>query len=173
MEHATEKQTLTFGIRAVYLNISGVLISGLVFPLLTMLVYPQPQWQDAALFVKSFHPLQTATFFCGFFLVAGSLLTFIVLYLMARAEKKVWALSALAINMVFTADVFLNYLIPTTYEPYIAAGNRPETASVLVVFTMANPCSFAWAMEIYGWGGIGASFILMAFIFGNKGLKAP
>ncbi|KAF0235437.1 MAG: hypothetical protein FD181_3514 [Prolixibacteraceae bacterium] len=30
---------------------------------------------------------------------------------------------------------------------------------------MSNPVSFAWALEMYGWGGIGLSFIFMAFIF--------
>jgi hypothetical protein len=46
--------------------------------------------------------------------------------------------------------------------------NRPpELTAVLPVFTMANPGSFAWALEMYGWGGIGLSFVFMAFIFGK------
>jgi hypothetical protein len=36
---------------------------------------------------------------------------------------------------------------------------------------MANPGSFSWALEMYGWGGIGLSFIFMAFIF-DKGRYA-
>jgi hypothetical protein len=168
METTFRKETLRFGIIAIYLNIFGIIFSGLVFPVLTMILCPQPEWRDAELFVKSFHPLQTATFFCGFFLVIGSLLTFTVLYLTARTEKKIWALSALAINVLFTSVVFLNYIIQTTYVPYLAANNPPETASVLAVFTMANPGSFAWALEMYGWGGIGVSFIFMAFIFGKE-----
>jgi hypothetical protein len=154
-----------FGIKAVYMNIFGIVFSGLVFPLLTMLVCPQPLWKDADLFVHSYNPLQTATFFCGYFLVIGSLLTFIVLYLSASQEKKVRALSALAVNVVFTAIVFLNYIIQTTYVPYLAVNNPPETDFVLAVLTMANPGSLAWALEMYGWGGIGLSFVFMAFIF--------
>jgi len=156
-----------FGRMAVYVNIFGIIFSGLVFPVLSTLLYPQPRWQGAALFIQSFHPLQTATFFCGYFLVIGSLLTFIVLYKIAPEEKKLWALSGLLINVVFTAVVFLNYIIQTTYVPYLATNNPPETASVLAVFSMANPGSFAWALEMYGWGGIGLSFIFMAFIFEN------
>jgi hypothetical protein len=109
--------------------------------------------------------LQTATFFCGYFLVIGSLLTFVALYFSSGQSKKIWAFAGLAINVVFTAVVFLNYIIQTTYVPYLAANNPPETASVLAVFSMANPGSFAWALEMYGWGGIGLSFIFMAFIF--------
>jgi hypothetical protein len=130
-----------------------------------MIFTPQPPWRDAAMFVDSFHPLQTATFFCGYFLVIGSLLTFIVLYKTATEDKKIWALSGLVINVVFTSVVFLNYIIQTTYIPYLANNNPPETATILPVFTMANPGSFAWALEMYGWGGIGLSFIFMAFIF--------
>jgi hypothetical protein len=61
--------------------------------------------------------------------------------------------------------VFINYIIQTTYIPYLATHYPPETASILPAFTMANPGSFAWALEMYGWGGIGLSFILMAFTF--------
>ena len=167
MEKLVKESALRFGNAAVFTNIFGVIFSGLVFPVLTMVICPQPQWQGPELFIKSFHPLQMATFFCGFFLVIGSILTFITLFYLARATKKIWAMSALAINVLFTAVVFLNYIIQTTYVPYLAANNPSETAYLLAAFTMANPGSFAWALEMYGWGGIGLSFIFMAFIFGN------
>lgn len=35
-------------------------------------------------------------------------------------------------------------------------------------FTMANPGSFAWALEMYGWGGIGLSYLMMAGIFQKR-----
>ena len=161
------EQYLKFGRIAVIINMFGIVFSGLVFPVLSLIFTPQPPWRDAALFVESFHPLQTATFFCGYFLVIGSLLTFIVLYKTAPENRKIWALSGLMINVVFTAVVFLNYIIQTTYIPYLATNNPPETATILPVFTMANPGSFAWALEMYGWGGIGLSFIFMALIFND------
>jgi hypothetical protein len=161
------KTAFRFGTIAVYVNIFGIVFSGLVFPMVTMWLCPQPEWRGAELFIRSFNPLQMATFFCGFFLVIGSLLTFITLYITAREERKIWAMAGIAINLVFTAVVFLNYIIQTTYVPYLAMNNPPETSTVLAVFTMANPGSFAWALEMYGWGGIGLSFIFMAFIFGK------
>ncbi|MBK9359406.1 MAG: hypothetical protein IPN08_18875 [Bacteroidales bacterium] len=172
MENSVQTQMIRFGRLAVYLNIFGVIFSGLVFPALSMILSPQPAWRDAFLFADSYHPLQTATFFCGYFLVIGSLLTFISLFQLAQPDKKIWALSGLVINVVFTAVVFLNYIIQTTYVPYLAVNRPPELAAVLPVFTMANPGSFAWALEMYGWGGIGLSFIFMAFIFG-KGRFEP
>lgn len=163
MENITFEK-LKFGRMAIFLNIFGILFSGLVFPILAILFAPQPPWRDATLFVESFHPLQTATFFFGYFLVIGSVLTFVALYSMSGGEKKIYALSGLAINIIFTAVVFLNYIIQTTYIPYLATNNPPETNMVLPVFTMANPGSFAWALEMYGWGGIGLSYLFMAAI---------
>jgi hypothetical protein len=162
---------LQFGQAAVFTNIFGILFSGLIFPVATAIFYPQPQWQGPEVFVQSFHPLQTATFFCGYFLVIGSLLTFVALYRLAGEDHKIWALSGLMINVIFTAVVFLNYIIQTTYVPYLAINNPPETAFILATFSMANPGSFAWALEMYGWGGIGLSFIFMAFIFHNGKLE--
>ncbi|MGE0019865.1 MAG: hypothetical protein AB7S72_09380 [Draconibacterium sp.] len=159
------EQYIKFGRVAVITNMFGIVFSGLVFPVLSLIFTPQPPWRDAALFVESFHPLQTATFFCGYFLVIGSLLTFIVLYKITPESRKIQALSGLMINVVFTTVVFLNYIIQTTYIPYLANNNPPETATILPIFTMANPGSFAWALEMYGWGGIGLSFIFMAYIF--------
>ncbi len=163
-----KNNVIQFGRNAVYLNIFGILFSGLIFPVITSIFYPQPQWENHDLFIESFHPLQTATFFCGYFLVLGSLLTFTALCFLSAKEKKIWALSALAINVVFTAVVFLNYIIQTTYVPYLAANNPPEAEYLLAAFSMANPGSFAWALEMWGWGGIGLSFLFMAFIFGNQ-----
>lgn len=159
---------IKFARTAVFLNMFGIVFSGLVFPVVSMLMTPQPSWMDAKLFVESFHPLQTATFFCGFFLVIGSLMTFVSLYRICDEDRKIYALTGLAVNVLFTAVVFLNYVIQTTYIPYLAMNNPPETAYVLPVFTMANPGSFAWALEMYGWGGIGLSFIFMASVF-SKG----
>ncbi len=157
--------TFDFGRAAVFLNMAGIVLSGLLFPVLSSIYTPQPPWQDAALFVSSYHPLQSATFFFGYLLVIGSLMTFVALYMISGPEKKVWALSGLIINTAFTAVVVLNYIIQTTYVPYLAMNNPPETQSILPAFTMSNPGSFAWALEMYGWGGIGLSFVFMAFIF--------
>jgi hypothetical protein len=168
MDGTLRRKTFHFGIIAIYLNIFGILFSGLIFPVLSSRLCPQPEWQGTDLFIKSYHPIQTATFFFGFFLVIGSLLTFAALYLISSKERKIWAFSAVAINIVFTAIVFLNYVIQTTYVPYLATNNPSETSYILAVFTMSNPGSLAWAFEMYGWGGIGLSYILMSFIFENK-----
>jgi hypothetical protein len=171
MTTRNNKEVLKFGKSAIYLNISGVIFSGLVFPVLSAIVCPQPQWQNPELYIDAYHPLQTATFFCGYFLVIGSLLTFIALNQLAKEETKIWAYSALIINVVFTSIVFINYIIQTTYVPYLAKNNPAETEFVLATFSMSNPGSFAWALEMYGWGGIGLSFIFMARIFKNSGLE--
>lgn len=164
------KNTLhRFAIRAVYLHMAGVILSGLVFPALAQQICPQPEWQDATTFADAFHPLQTATFFLGFLLVLGSLMVFVALHLSTAGDKKLYSLTALAINTVFTAIIFVNYIIQTTYIPYLATYRPPEMASILPMLTMSNPGSLAWAFEMYGWGGVGLSFIFAAPVFEKEG----
>jgi hypothetical protein len=86
-------------------------------------------------------------------------------------KKNLWAFSGLVINVVFTAIVLLNYIIQTTNIPFLATNFPPETVNVLPMFTMAIPGSFAWALEMYGWGGIGLSFLFMAFVFSKNRLE--
>lgn len=160
-----------FGIKSVYLNILGIILSGLLFPILSTMFFPQPQWVSPELFIKSFHPIQTATFFCGYFLITGSLLTFISLYLKCDDNKKVFMFSALLINVIFSVIVFLNYIIQTTYIPYLAMNNPVETNTILPALTMSKAGSLAWALEMYGWGGIGLSFIMASPIFGNTKIE--
>ena len=152
-------------------NILGILFSGLVFPVLSMVMFPQPKWNNAEIFIEHFHNVQTLTFFAGYFLVISSTLLFVVLYMMANESKKVYALSGLVINVLFTSIVFINYLIQTTYIPYLANNNPPEAISMLPTFSMANPGSFAWSLEMYGWGGIGFSYVFMASIFNETIIK--
>jgi hypothetical protein len=168
MNAEVKSQIIRFGTFSVYINLFGIVFSGLVFPVLSSLFCPQPLWQSADVFIQSYHPLQTATFFFGYFLVLGSLLTFISLFFLADGSKRIWAVSALCINLVFTAIVFLNYILQTTYVPYLASTNAPEAQHILATFTMSNPGSFAWALEMYGWGGIGLSYFFMAYIFGKE-----
>lgn len=157
--------TYKFGIQSVWINMIGIITSGLIFPGLTAIWFPQPEWQGPSLFITHFHPVQTATYFCGFLLVIGSLLCFTALFYEAKDEQKVWAQSALLINLLFSGIVVINYIIQTTYVPFLAKNNPPETAGLLPCFSMSNPGSFAWALEMYGWGGIGLSYILMATVF--------
>ena len=163
------KKVLQFGKMAVKINMAGILLSGLFFPLLTAFIHPQPKWQTPDLFIASYHWLQTATFFFGYLLVTGSVLTFIALYFLTEKNKKIIAFSGLAINIIFSGIVILNYIIQTTWIPYLAFNNPAETKFLIAAFTMSNPGSLAWALEMYGWGGIGLSFIFMSFTFESEG----
>ena len=156
---------IRFGRAAVYMNIFGILLSGLIFPVYSSIFHPQPVWETAELFIQAFHPVQTGTFFFGYFLITGSLLTFIALFCISNELP---AMSGLVIHCIFAAVIFLNYIIQTTYVPHLAMNNPPEAEMLLAVFSMANPGSFAWALEMWGWGGIGLSYLFMAFIFSNN-----
>ncbi|MFN8207527.1 MAG: hypothetical protein U0T82_08985 [Bacteroidales bacterium] len=151
---------LQFGRRAVILNMAGILLSGLLFPVLTQLICPQPSYTSLVQFAEAFHPLQTATFFSGFLLITGSLFTFVSLYFLAGSGRKARALSALVVNLIFSGMVFLNYVLQISYVPYLAHYQPVEADILLPMLTMSNPGSLAWALEMYGWGGIGFSYLL-------------
>jgi hypothetical protein len=158
-----------YGIHIAWTNIAAVLLSGLIFPVITMIFYKQPAWEGPEVFIAHYHPFQTTTFFSGFLLVISSLLIFIVLYKNSDTANKIAGLSALMINAVFTPIIILNYILQITYVPYLAVHQPAGTADLLTAFTMSNPGSVAWALEMYGWGGIGLSYLVAALIFRNTG----
>lgn len=152
---------LKFGRIFIWIHLIGIIFSGLFFPLLSAIFHPQPAWQNAEVFSKAYHPIQSATFFCGYLLVLGSLGTFITLHALSNKSTRLFSLTALVLNAVFSVVVIINYLIQTTYVPYLATYQPVEAEMVLPVYSMANPGSLAWAFEMWGWGGIGFSFLLM------------
>jgi hypothetical protein len=93
---------------------------------------PQPVGLTQSCSQNSFHPLQTATFFCGYFLVIGSYLLYCFVSLSLRI--KTLAFEGLIINVVFTAIVFINYIIQTTYIPYLAT-NFPAVSKSFYLFS--------------------------------------
>jgi hypothetical protein len=127
--------------------------------------HPQPPWRDARTFVASYHPLQTLPFFLGFLLVGGLLTLLASLALLATAEQRPRAVLGLAFGAAFTALVFLNYTIQTTFVPLLASTFTEVDAPVLTAFTMANPSSLGWSIEMWAYGSAGIATWLSACVF--------
>lgn len=166
-----KKKIIKFGIFSVWLNITGVVLSGLVFPVLSIALSPQPAWQNAEVFAGNFNFLQIGTFFSGFLLAAGFAVYFIALHLLAKKEDKLYSLTALVFISVFTSLIFLNYIIQTTLVPHLALNYVPEYGPILSSLTMCNPGSIGWALEMYGWAVLGLATIFIAMLFKKGGLE--
>ncbi len=154
-----------FGTLAVWINMIGILLSGLVFPILSIFLTPQPAWVSAEIFAQHFHFLQTGTYFSGFVMLTGLVMLFVALHLLAKTEDRIFSLSALAFIILSVALAFLNYIIQSTFIPYLAMNYRPENASLISALTMSNAGSLGWSLEMWVWGLIGVGYIFAVPLF--------
>jgi hypothetical protein len=155
------------GMWAAFSTVIGALLSGPLALIVLARLHPQPPWQDAELFARHFHPSQTFPYFVGFFLVGGYVVLMASLHGVANEEQKARTGAALAFTSAFAALVFLNYIVQTTFVPQLAKHYVPENAPIIAQFSMANPASLAWALEMWAWGFFGVATWLAATVFSS------
>jgi hypothetical protein len=145
----------------------GTLLSGPLAVIVLAKLHPQPPWQGAELFARSFHVSQTFPYFAGFFLVGGFVTLMASLHALATDEQKPRTAAALSFTSAFAALVFLNYIVQTTFVPNLARHYDPDNAAILAQFSMANPASLAWALEMWAWGLLGVATWLVSTVFAH------
>ena len=150
------------------LTITGVVVSGPLALVLVNAAHPQPPWQDPETFVRHFHPMQTLPYFGGFFLIGGFVLLIASLHAMAREAQKAWTTAALVFVSVYAAMVFTNYVLQTTFVPALAQRYTAADGPLLAAFTMDNPRSLAWGLEMWGYGFLGVATWICAAVFGDS-----
>ncbi len=159
---------LRTGIWGAALTIAGILLSGPIGLLAVMTFSPSPAWVDAASYVQHFHPLQTAPFFGGFFLVGGYVVLVAALYQLAEEHQKANALSAVVFTAVFATLIFFNYINQTTFIPALVQAYQPAFDPAISTFSLANPLSLCWAIEMWGYALLGVATWLLAPIFNRS-----
>jgi hypothetical protein len=159
------------GIYASVATLIGILLSGPLAMLLLAKIHPQPPWQGAEVFARNFHVSQTYPYFAGFFLVGGYVMLMASLHALASDEQKPRTASALAFTAAFAALVFLNYIVQTTVVPGLARSYAPENAAIIALFSMSNPASLAWALEMWAWGFLGVATWLSSVVFSTGRLE--
>jgi hypothetical protein len=155
------------GIYGAWLTIIGVVVSGPLALVLVNALHPQPPWRDPDTFVRHFHPMQTLPFFGGFFLIGGFVLLIASLHTMAKETQRASTAAALVLVSVYAAMVFTNYVIQTTFVPALAQSYTAADGPLLAAFTMANPRSLAWGLEMWGYGFLGVATWICAAVFGD------
>lgn len=147
----------------------GVLLSGPVAVALVGMTHPQPPWQGAEVFARSYHPIQMLPYLGGIVLVVALVGLSASVHAMARDEHKVRTQIALVLTGVFATLIFFNYVVQTTFLPDLARNFEDRSAPVIAAFSMANPKSLAWGIEMWGWGLLGVATWLIAPVFhGNR-----
>jgi hypothetical protein len=146
-------------------SLLGFIFSGPVAVVIVMLVAPQPDWSSAGLFVENFHVIQTIPYFLGFMLLAGILMLNTGLLLTFReypAPVRIHVWTGYGIGIVFLVLVAFNYICQTTFIPHLVKTYDHTAASLIASFSMSNPNSLSWALEMRGYAFLGASNWLMA-----------
>ena len=161
----TDRLSGTRGLRtAAALVAAGALLSGPVALLVVERIAPQPPWTGVETFADHYHPAQLLTFALGYVLLAGFVLFTASCHALAAAPLRVRTSAALIFAAVYAALVFTNYTIQLGYVPRVL-DQRP---AYLAALTMANPSSFAWFLEMFGYAAMGAATWLVAAGFGGS-----
>jgi hypothetical protein len=164
-------QACRWGEKAATCTLLGIVISGPIAVVSLALFHPQPPWKDAETFARHYHWLQALPYFGGFLLVFGFVALMASLFVLAPAEQRARATTALILTAAFAALVFLNYVIQTTFVPNLARQDPTVNANIIAAFSMVNPSSLAWALEMWAYGFLGLGHLLMAPVFGRTGLE--
>lgn len=145
--------------------IAGVLLSGPLALALVAAIHAQPSWSGAARFATEFHPVQLVPYLGGFLLVGASMWLVATLRVLTPFAHKSRATFAVALVAMFGALISLNYILQTTFVPSLVRPYRGENDLLIAAFSMANPRSLAWSLEMWGYAVLGASTWAAAGVF--------
>lgn len=169
IEESVRPGAYSMGTVGAMLTAAGIIASGPLAIVVVALVQAQPLWDGPALYVDSFHRIQTLPFYFGFLLVVGSILMLVSVYLLSR--RRAAALAALIFMSIGASFAIVNYVTQTTFIPALVNVYAPELDPVITLLSMANPGSLAWALEMWGYGFMGLGTWLAAGFFGTSRLE--
>ena len=152
-------------IRGALVALFGLLLSGPVSIALLAMVRKSVGWNGADDFAKYFWPMQVAPFYFGFVLVVGYLMLFAGLYDYATDDEKPRARVAVMLATAYGALITLNYVCQTTFIPALATHYRPAYEGLVDAFSITNPRSLAWAIEMWGYALLGGATWFVAGLF--------
>jgi hypothetical protein len=140
----------------------GIVLSGPGALIVVDRVAPQPSWQDARLFIEHYHPVQTLPFALGLLLVCGCVGMVVAASRRLARTAPLRATLGLVAVTVFAAMISINYVVQTTFVPALVDEGRASDQIALAAFTMANPRSLGWSLEMWGYGMLGVATWLVA-----------
>jgi hypothetical protein len=115
--------------------------------------------------------VQSVPFFGGLVLVFGCALLIAAVHQVADEPRKPATLVAVLATAVFTALISFNYVCQTTFVPALVRAYRPEYDPLISTFSLANPLSLAWAVEMWGYAFLGIATWFAASVFDGDGLE--
>jgi hypothetical protein len=150
--------------------LAGLILSGPVGFLLVELTRPQPRWTSVAAFVAHYHVIQTIPYYFGFVLISGILMLTGAHYVTACKNNypvTMQCLLAVLCATVFAALIAFNYLCQVIFVHHLVQRYPSGQDELIAAFSMANPLSLSWAIEIVGYGILGVATWLLAGYYRN------
>jgi hypothetical protein len=150
------------------LVLAGAVLSGPLAMLVVSQTSPQPAWTTVDTFVDNYRPVHLLPYVLGYVLLTGFVLFAASCYALAVAKLRVRATAGLVFTAIYAALVFTNYTIQVGFIPRVLK-DRPAYIADL---TMANPSSFAWFLEMFGYAALGAACTALfdGWVFSTAGL---
>jgi hypothetical protein len=149
----------------------GAVLSGPVAMAIVEATHPQPARVNARVFADNYHAVQALPFVLGFLLVSGFVILIASIHAMANAKQRVLANIAIVLTTVFAAFVFMNYVLHTTVVPALAREFHATNGPLVEAFSLSNPRSLGWALEMWGYGFLGAATWLVSPVFSGSRLE--
>jgi len=107
----------------------------------------------------------------GILLVAALVVLMASMHAVARERDRTVTSAALVFTGVFATFIFFNYVTQTTLLPSLARRYDPANAPIMATFSMSNPTSLAWGIEMWGWGFLGVATWLTSATFARSRLE--
>ena len=171
MDSALTKMVIDERHRKALLNSAVLVIIAIVLsgpPLVFFIEYlhPQPPWVDVETYITNFHRLQTLPYWFGFLLLAGNTLFIVNLGRFESIRDKIHHNLSLVCLGIYAAMVSINYGIQTISIPALMS----DSSALLEVFSMVNPASICWTIEMFAYAFLGVSYGLVAQAFQGPGV---
>jgi hypothetical protein len=152
--------------------LAGFILSGPIAFVIVQVVRPQPTWVSSSVFVENYHIIQDIPYYFGFLLIGGMLMLSVGHYLSETGKsepiKRLHLLIALGWTIVFCTLVSFNYICQISFVRNLAVNYKQEHDAAIASFSMANPLSLCWTIEMWGYGFLGIATWLMAGYYENR-----
>lgn len=157
--------------RSALIALAGYLLSGPVGFLTVHLLKPQPAWISPVIFANNYHFIQDLPYYFGLLLIGGTVMLFVAHYLQCAdhsATERFSVLVSLVLTIVFATLILFNYICQTSFVRHLALHYDPANDPAMATFSMANPMSLSWSVEMWGYGLLGVATWLLADCYRNK-----
>lgn len=151
-----------------WLLLFSTIIGGPLLVWVVQLVTPQPPWTDPMTFARHYHWIQSLPYWAGFILIGGNTLFVVASARLLNTRETAFYSLALIFTTVYATLAAFNYIIQTGFIPVAVKSPSMEFA----VFSMENPNSFSWTIEMFAYAILGIALWLIAPGFKGPGLMA-